>query len=150
MKKTLIALLVSFTLFTTTANASSIDLESMTTDELIELKDKIHQEIMERVQDEGIEEPIYQGTYIVGEDIKPGKYVIVFRNEFEDKTKRDLFRGYIKCYTNSDSAINDNYYFSDRLIIDEECGVNLDDGNVLVIGSNYAMIKSAPKSSWAP
>lgn len=150
MKRALISLLVIFTLFTTTAYASSIDLESMTTDELIELKDKIYQEIMERVQDEGVEEPIYQGTYIVGEDIKPGKYVIVFRNEFEDKTKRDLFRGYIKCYTNQDAAINDNCYFSDLLIIDEECGIDLEDGNVLVVASNYAMIKPAPKPSWAP
>lgn len=151
MKKALIALLVIFTLFTTTAYASSIDLESMTTDELIELKNKIHQEIMERMQDEDIEEPIYQGTYIVGEDIKPGKYVLVFRNSDFDKKDSDRFFGCgISCYQNSENYDNDNAIFHELLDYDEERGIVLDDGMILVIRSNYGLIKSMVNPSWAP
>lgn len=150
MKKALITLLVICTLFTTTVYASSIDLKSMSTDELINLKDEIYQEIMERVQDEGVEEPIYQGTYIVGEDIKPGKYVIVFRNSNFNKDSDRFFGCGMSCYQNSDDYDNDNAIFHELLSYDEERGVVLEDGMVLVVRSNCGFIKLMTTPSWAP
>lgn len=151
MKKALITLLVIFTLFTTNAYASSIDFGSMSIDELINLKNEICQEIMERLQNEDIEEPIYQGTYVVGTDIKPGKYVLVFRNSDFDKKDSDRFFGCgISCYQNAENYDNDNAIFHELLNYDEERGIVLEDGMILVIRSNYGFIKSMVNPSWAP
>lgn len=146
MKKTLIVLLVIFTLFTTTAYASSVDLESMTTDELIELRNQIVQEINSRL---GFDESkIYIGEYVVGQDIKAGDYIIVF--EKNDNVERDVGGGYISLYENKEDAdrhkacVSQSYYFG------EECYIKLSDGMVMSISYSSGTIKPASKPAWAP
>lgn len=72
MKRFLIVL-VALSLFVTCAFAESIDLESMTTDDLVALRDAINAELAKRNFAEK-EVTVPAGTYIIGEDIPAGNY----------------------------------------------------------------------------
>lgn len=146
MKKILITLLVICTLFTTTVYASPVDLESMTTDELIELRNQIVQEINNRL---GFDESkIYIGDYVVGEDIKAGDYIIVFNKN--ENVERDIDGGKVFLYANKDdfsswkSSFHQFYYFG------QECYIKLQDGMVISIANSSGTIMPASKPAWAP
>lgn len=146
MKKILIVLLVICTLFTTTVYASSVELESMTTDELIELRNQIVQEINNRL---GFDESkIYIGDYVVGEDIKAGDYIIVF--EKNDNVERETGGGYISLYTNQEDYDRRKSCFSQSYYFGEECYIKLKDGMVMCISYSSGTIKPASKPAWAP
>lgn len=73
MKKILF-LLVALLLVGSLALAESIDLGSLTDDELLALHQKIEDTIDERGLSSNMHLP--NGEFVVGVDIKPGKYVI--------------------------------------------------------------------------
>ena len=51
----------------------SIDLKSLSLDELVELRNEINDEIIDRVSSN--DNTIYSGVYVVGEDIKSSQYM---------------------------------------------------------------------------
>lgn len=80
MKRFLIAL-VALSLFVTCAFAESIDLESMTTDDLVALQSKILKELSKRdFPTKAFTVPM--GEYIVGADIPAGNYRVIYWGEY--------------------------------------------------------------------
>ena len=73
MKKLATVLFVLVLLFTSWSYAETMDLESLTLEELVDLSIRINEMIFER--DQLNHNVLYPGTYIVGEDLDPGTYV---------------------------------------------------------------------------
>lgn len=71
MKKCMICLVLALCMLNMSAYA--VELTEMTTEELITLSYQIDLELTKREVD--IESLIYGGTFVVGEDIKPGQYI---------------------------------------------------------------------------
>lgn len=146
MKKLLIVLLIICTLFTVTAYASPVDFGSMTTDELIDLRDALNVEIANRIGNE--DSLIYVGRYVVGEDIKAGRYVINFLSK-EDSIDTE-YGTVVIYYTEEDDRSmtmnKDVLYFP----LGEDGCIELADGNVVYIKEAAASIHSIAKPSWAP
>lgn len=75
MKRFLIVLL-TLSLFVPCAFAESIDLKSMTTDDLVALRDAVNAELAKRnFAEKEVVVPL--GNYIVGEDIPVGTYTVL-------------------------------------------------------------------------
>ena len=141
MKKTIIASMVlAVGLLASPVMASEqnvIDYDSMSTEELVALRDEINAQIADR----GGDNVIGQGTYVAWTDIKASKFKV-------------------KCY-NSDSVAfylydseekYDNLESSDMLLLhsDDECGLlNLKDGQVVSVSFGAAIIEEV-SPSWAP
>lgn len=70
--------------------AEEIDLNGMTTEELIELNLQISEELHSR--NESGDKYLYQGAYTVGEDLEEGRYVFKCEKVIENK------RGYGEIY----------------------------------------------------
>lgn len=71
--KRFLSVLVTLSLFVTCAFAESVDLEGMTTDDLVALRDAVNAELSKRNFAEK-EVIVPAGTYIIGEDIPAGTY----------------------------------------------------------------------------
>ncbi len=141
MKKILATLLIVCTLFTTTVYAASVDVTSMTTDDLLELKEAINSEILKRFGTEG--DSIYTGKYIVGEDIKSGMYVITFPSK-----NSDYDYGQVIVYPTVECEWSDREVITLR--IGEEGYLELNDGNVIDVSYLTGVIRPITKPSWAP
>lgn len=83
MRKIICSVLVFLFAFCTVTTAESvIDISTMTIDELISLRDSIDEQIRGILVSDNT--MIYAGDYLVGKDIKAGKYVITCTREKED------------------------------------------------------------------
>ena len=86
----IICMLLAVFLFLPAISCAEIDIKSLSTDELLELKASILQELMDRGEIKSATVPA--GKYVVGEDIPEGKYsmstdqllVTVVINEYDD------------------------------------------------------------------
>lgn len=146
MKKLIAGLLIACTLFTTSAYATSVDIDSMTMDELIELRDAITKKINSSYG-EGAE-TIYHGRYIVGETIKPGQYILVF---YKDATvNKSYTSGEVMIAEDTESFNNWDYISDNFFHFGEECYVDLKDGMVMFLNYAPAVIRPVEKPSWAP
>lgn len=146
MKKLIAGLLIACTLFTTSVCAASVDIDSMTMDELIELRDAITNKINSGYG-EGAE-TIYHGHYVVGETIKPGQYVLVF---YKDTTvNKNYTAGEVVISENTESFNNRDYISDHFFDFGEECYVDLKDGMVMFLNYAPAVIRPVEKPSWAP
>ena len=148
MKKLIVGLLVACTLFTTSAYASSIsiDVSSMTMEELVSFRDEINQEINSRLGSD--ESKIYIGDYVVGKDIKPGRYIIIF--EENPASTKDEEGGKVLLYKDQDAADDWDPFFANYYYFGQECYVELTDGMVMSIVYSSGLIRLAAKPSWAP
>lgn len=72
--KRILALVLSVFLLTGSAFAAEIDFASMSLDELITMRNNAEDEICNRVM--GDLSLLYPGVYVVGKDVKEGKYLI--------------------------------------------------------------------------
>ena len=126
-----------------------IDLESMTNEELIELRDSINEKIAEN----GGDNIIGSGVYKVGKDIESGSYKLIrnsndesslwayiFDNETEYNSDKNGEVGMYSCYIQIDSS-NDG----ER----EETSMQLSDGQILLIEQGSAIIEKL-NASWVP
>lgn len=131
---TLILLIVAIPVF-----AEGWDFASMTTDELIELRNSIMDELRSRIGSlDSVHVPA--GTYVVGEDIDPGKYVFFWTKEYEDRSA-------ISVYADQEDleSYNQSTYTTIRKV-GEEIQIELIDGAYLQIdGSNGVDIRKAEK-----
>lgn len=146
MKKLIAGLLIACTLFTTSAYASSVDIDSMTMDELIELRDAITKKINSSYGEDA--ETIYHGRYIVGKTIKPGQYILVF---YKDATvNKSYTSGEVMIAEDTESYDNRDYISDNFFDFGEECYVDLKDGMVMFLNYAPAIIRPVEKPSWAP
>lgn len=78
MKKTLVIMFVLLVFFTACFAAPSVDVKSMSDAELEGLRDLIIDELASRGVSDSDEEaqPLYAGTYIVGENMEAGSYSV--------------------------------------------------------------------------
>lgn len=88
MKKFLAILLV-FVFFSSFSFAESIDLESMSEFELIELQHSIQERLYEI--DNHREFVLYPGVYVIGEDLEAGQYVFSVLEYRDDDTPTATF-----------------------------------------------------------
>jgi hypothetical protein len=131
--KRLILLVLVLTMAVSPALAAGIDLSEMTDAELVELRAQID----EILNDNGSK--IYEGTYVTGTDIKPGRYELT-------------------CYQSTLTLMNvmlyadntqDNMLEDYHLTIGSSVYVNLSEGMVLTLKLGSCYIKTA-SADWAP
>ena len=143
MKKRILAVVCAVMLISTSAPimASDIDIQSMSTEDLISLKKEISAELSNR---NAGGDPIGEGVYIVGEDIKAGHY------DFTAGTPSNycvtvLYYENMDSYNNEEPINNDGNtgYLQEGVLM----SLNLKDGQVLSIsGGNGWMEATTP--SW--
>ncbi len=124
------------------AHAESIDLEALSLDELVSLRNRITDIISTRTVSS--ENEIYSGEYIVGEDIKPGKYILTFVRLVEDCS-----HGKVSLLHKDESG---KYYYDDvvGLSIGEEYYLDLTEGMRIDIRDGVGTIRETVKPFWEP
>lgn len=138
MKKALVLTLILL-IVAIPALAEGWDFASMTTDELIELRNSITDELLSRIGTLNSAH-VPAGTYVVGEDIDPGKYVFFWTKEYENRSA-------ISVYSTEEDIENYNpsTYTTIRKV-GEEIQIELIEGSYLQIdGSNGVDIRKADK-----
>lgn len=147
MKKIVTMLLLALLIACSAAYAEGIDFSSMSTDELLALREELNAEIESRI---GVEaETINKGIYTVGEDIKAGTYTISYKEGgftfqvFTFSTVDD-FNAY-KASNGQDAACMLMQYGVNP---NESAYVNLKDGMVIVINGEGKIMSEKP--SFAP
>lgn len=138
MKRALVILLV-MVIFCVPAFAEDIDVDSMTLDELVILRNKVVMEIRERLSDTLIDN-IYPGKYVVGIDIEEGIYLIT------GMTSDPSFMMWL--YEESDSKLK--ALFNKKIEKDDFYCLQLRNNMVLEVTSGEAMVTLLPEPSWAP
>ena len=135
MKKFL-CLVVALLLVGMVALCEGIDVSSLSDNELLELRDQVDNAISDRGLLSGTTLP--SGKFVVGEDIKEGKYII--------HTSASERSGHIRLYA-SESDVESFNSFYDHVIYDRAIQHNyiyLKEGNVLVFDFvGYATIEKA-------
>lgn len=124
----------------------NIDLDSMSVEELITLRDSINEKLKEKVDDSSEGEIIPQGVYKVGTDIKAGQFSF---SAYDGSPSIEIFE--------SEETYTENHNLEWYVLrYDEENGtaesvfLNLSDGEVLTIDNRSALIKEVSKASWMP
>lgn len=141
--KRLLVIMVMVVLFVATAHAESIDLESMSTDELLVLRNRINSILTERVASDT--SAICSGSYTVGTDIKAGRYVLQLDELPEGETT-----GVVWLFANAEDQRNRKYITADYLTIGVEYQIVLEDGMVMEITRAKGTIHEIVKPDWAP
>ena len=139
------AILASTMVLTPVYATESIDLDSMSVEDLVVLKDAIEEKIDDKKGDESVWETIPRGTYKVGTDIKAGQIefeavggitITVFESEEKYKENKKMDR-YTLGYSEEEQKRNSAF-------------LSLSDGQVLTIDFGTGLIREAPKASWMP
>lgn len=115
---------------TTTTKAATvaldIDLSKYSDDEIVALYEMVGQEIVTRKISKSAKVP--SGTYIVGVDIPAGKYIV-------EKLSNSSY-DYLQIYTDSTKELK---LVSEDLWDAESCIITVEDGNALVLGSDFLL-----------
>jgi hypothetical protein len=119
MKKLVLLIVALLLVSIVVVHAEGIDLSEMTTEELIELDLAITEEL--RGRDTIVENYLYQGKYVVGEDFEEGRYLLKCSKVLND---RDGY-GSISVYT--DGRGNDHA----NLMLNHEWSVDLRNSDIL-------------------
>lgn len=142
MKKILIILMLVLLLIPSVI-AESVDYNSMTTDDLLALRNQINGILIERMASDA--SAIYSGNYTVGVDIKAGRYVLQFDEIAEGETT-----GIVMLFENTDKWHNRDYISADYLRTNVEYQIVLEDSMVLEITRAKGTIRAIAKPEWAP
>ena len=147
MKKTIIASMVLVTSLLATPvmaeNNFGVDLESMSLEDLISLKDAVNEQIAAK----GGDNVFGAGVYEVGKDIKAASFKLIC---YEGTELTDVF-----VYENEDAITSNKPIFRDYLNYDdkktsqESCVINLKDGQILKT-TGTLLIEDASTAFWAP
>ena len=146
-----LAILIVCILLTIPALAETVDLSSMSLEELIQLRDAVNTAINEQLDFGFDDSKIGMGYYDVGVDIKPGKYdLICIFAEMEHFSVNDTDQSQCMVVVASDrsdnaEAISEFYYIT----VGQQISVELEEGNVLVIARGNFLIQNS-EHSWAP
>ena len=142
MKKCL-AIVLLVLMFSASAFAESIDIDAMSTDELLALRGQINAILTERMTSDS--SAIYSGNYVAGVYIKAGMYILRFDELAEGETT-----GIVWLFANSEDWRNRNYISADYLTVGVDYQITLEDNMVLEITDASGTIRSIVKPDWAP
>lgn len=137
--------------------AADINLEGLSVEELVQLKDEINEKIAEL----GGNNVIPSGNYLVGKDIRPGKFQLTITKDCKNSSIHDN-EGYmdLDVWPTLEDYQQNNYkskLSGAELYYDFSTDtpgtpflVNLEEGNYLVIWNGSAIIDEITDASWAP
>lgn len=130
MKK-ILALVLALLLMSGVALSEELNLQAMTDEQLMEYYTQIVTELMNR----GIlNEHLYVGEYIVGEDLEPGRYVLSVVEAYENKYENAYIEYQVLEY-NASSGKWDRLTFVDLYHVGEKTSVTLKEGQKLKISN---------------
>ena len=150
--KRLVAVTVVLLMLCGVAFASVVDFASMSTDDLILLRQQISDEIKKRANDDN--DVLPRGIYVVGKDIRAGGYILHMLPEEHGNIliidSEERYQTILeKQYKNETSDLTmEGLVFKTYLSFDEQTYLSLKDGQVLI--TNGSGILSSNKPSWAP
>lgn len=141
-----LAILIACMLLTIPAFAETVDLSSMSLNELIQLRDAVNAAINEQLDFYFSDSKIGMGYYDVGVDIKPGKYDLIctYAETVEDRGSRCMV-AVLSSRAEDADALEEFYYITSG----QQISVELVEGNVLVIARGNFLIQNS-EHSWAP
>lgn len=125
--------------FSGTIFAAGIDLDSMSIEELVELRDNVINKLNELLNP--VNDVIGVGTYLVGRDIKEGVFAITVR---EDES------GSYKIFETPEKHEAGEYFAWENVWGNDVVTVNLKEGMVFCILGWSGSIVEEVKPSWAP
>ena len=142
-KSTIIAAMILATSMIATpvyaADTAGLDLDSMSVEDLVGLRDTINAKIGEK----GGDNIISQGVYEVGVDIKASNFKVI-------NVKDDQFNIYI--YASKEDY--ESYTTSEQILLysdDTDGGImNLKEGEIVSVTSGSAVIEEISNASWMP
>jgi hypothetical protein len=139
--KRITVLLLLITMLIGTASAESIDVGTMSIEELIELHEIIRKELESRID---TSEPslIGSGKYLVGTMLKPGTYRFVSMSSDRSDSKC-----VVNILADEDDSIFTAWY-TGYITIGESAVLTLEDGNVLIVDSGSGRL-TAFEPTWA-
>jgi len=151
MKRLLVAL-VLVAMMMSTALAEVIDLAAMSTDDLIQLRQQITDEINTRAADPSDERLVPEGIYVVGKDIKAGKYVLKHYSDLFFSSFVVVFENLEAYQTKKlDRAAADEglIVYQNQLRKGGSVYISIEDGQALLIDGG-ALLLVSENPSWAP
>lgn len=150
MRKLITLSLIFLLAFTGSAFAEGIDMEAMSTDALLALREQLNAEINERLGDDNA--LIGDGVYVAGVDIKPGMYQITCAAAFDDREFYvNLFESKENYQKYDENRWNNTAYrlFQAALYEGGMATVNLIDGMTIEIYNGIGRVE-AVKPEWMP
>ena len=141
MKK-FIALVLALLCLSVPALAEEVDLSSMDLATLLKLHAELDSAIQEKFDCELDANGLYQGIYVVGKDIKAGRYLLTMTT-----------KTYFMCHLYEDMTHKEAHDGGQRetlLAVGETLQLTLEDGMVLVIDQGAVSVKMVSKADWAP
>ena len=149
MKKRIVVLVVAFVIAfasLTFAGISDLNISEMTTDEIIELKNALTEELQTRF---GYGDTIFEGLYKVGRDIKPGTFLLTCTKDDPQYSSDMDF-----CYYATEEALQTkqgiklgDFAYREYLKYENSYVLNLEEGGYLYIMSGEGSI-TPYKASW--
>lgn len=141
MKK-FIAMALALMCLAVPAMAEEIDLSSMNLTELLKLHEQLDASIQEQFDCSLDGNSLYQGIYVVGKDIKAGRYLLT-----------SVSKTYFMCHLYEDmphKEAHDGGQHETIISIGDTLQLKLEDGMVLVVDQGAASVKPVPEAEWAP
>lgn len=143
-------LLIGLLFIGSVASAECTDFSTMTTDELLALREELNAEINARIGDDV--NLIGDGLYVAGVDIKPGMYRITCAAAFDDREFYvNLFKSleHYETYDASRWANAEYRFFQAALYEGGMCTVNLTEGMTIEFYNGIGRMEPA-QPAWAP
>lgn len=140
--KRLLILVSALLAITIPAMAETVDLKKMSTEELVELRSSIGNELSERGYD-----IFCSGSYVVGTDIKAGTYMFKCYSVVEDREYGGNY-GEIIFYADQEARKNIERTI-DHIYLGEDYCLSLKDGMIIELSSCSGTLQVI-KPSWAP
>lgn len=157
MKRVIASILFAVMVLVTPVLAADVDLDSMTADELIELKVEIDKRLIEL----GVGNVISPGWYVVGKDIREGRFTF-YATEDCKALSSDPNTGHVSfvLFEDEESILK---FDMEKVVtvgdarfdfIENEAlspfSVTLEEGQCLVIEDGSAIVEEQSSASWAP
>lgn len=143
-KSTILAAIVLATSIIATpvyaADTAGLDLDSMSVEDLVSLRDTINAKIGEK----GGDNVLPQGTYEVGKDIKAGSFKVMCCAGYD----MSCFNVYSskEDHDNMENVVQDSVSYDKG----DSAMINLDEGDYLDVTWGSAVVEEVTNASWAP
>lgn len=124
------------------AMAEEMDLNNMSLADLLKLHEQLDTAIQEQFDCVLDSDGIYQGVYVVGTDIKAGRYLLT-----------SVSKTYFMCHLYEDmehKTAHDGGQHETITGIGDTLQLKMEDGMVLVVDQGAASVKLVPEANWAP
>lgn len=158
MKRIVVLVMGILLLVSGFALGEEIDVDSMTTAELVVQYETIRNELLQRLDESTLDSSIARGQYIVGVDIAPGKYEFICTEAIVEGDHEYPYISVYKIIKPEEFEKRLSYawydateerYYSKRLQVGSKVSFTLEEGMILVI-ERCAGIIQLSNHSWGP